>query len=153
MRKGWVSFSVPIGPPPVCPVVTQPLNPVRPKWLRPHQVLNLSAPLSDRLHTRCSHHMVFITWVCVYPGPFTYAVICLCVCVCSYLVCEQWEAPMYPPPTPTPHSNQNILLDSWAGMKGHRVSCVYRTCGRSRNSEIFLLNFYLFFWFIYLFFS
>lgn len=28
-----------------CPVVTQRLNPVRPKWLRPHQVLNLNAYL------------------------------------------------------------------------------------------------------------
>lgn len=53
-------------PPAACPAVTQPPNPVRPKWLRLRQALNLNTPLSDRLPARCTHHMVFITCVCVF---------------------------------------------------------------------------------------
>lgn len=82
VKAEWL-FCVPNGPPAVCPVVTQPLNPVRPKWLRPHQVLNLSAPFSDRLRTRCTRHMVFITCVRVYLCSYTFtcAVICLLLSV------------------------------------------------------------------------
>lgn len=41
---------------PSCTLVTQLLNPVRPKWLRPSRHLNLAAPLSDCLRGRGAHH-------------------------------------------------------------------------------------------------
>lgn len=46
---------------PLCTLVTQLLNPVRPKWLRPSRHLNLAAPHSDRLRRHWTRHMVVVS--------------------------------------------------------------------------------------------
>lgn len=46
---------------PLCTLVTQLLNPVRPKWLRPSRHLNLAAPHADCLRGRCARHMVVVS--------------------------------------------------------------------------------------------
>lgn len=61
----WIlAFMTPPTHPPThttCTLVTQLLNPVRPKWLRPSQHLNLTAAHSDRLCLCCTHHMVVVS--------------------------------------------------------------------------------------------
>lgn len=46
---------------PSCTLVTQLLNPVRPKWLRPSRHLNLAAPHPGCLRPHCTHHMVVVS--------------------------------------------------------------------------------------------
>lgn len=46
---------------PLCTLVTQLLNPVRPKWLRPSRHPELAAPHSDCLRGHCARHMLAVS--------------------------------------------------------------------------------------------
>lgn len=46
---------------PLCTLVTQLLNPVRPKWLRPSRHLKLAAHHSDCLRRHCARHMLAVS--------------------------------------------------------------------------------------------